>query len=441
MKMLLRLLSVTIVGVPFAGAQAITVVNLDSAGEGFNDPTATVSPITGLASTLGADRLACFDAAADVWEAVLDQAVEIRIGANFDPLGGTVMGSTPLGNAGPLSFRRDFAGAPIVSTWYSVAQANQIFGGDIEPGVDDIGATFNSDVDTGAVPMLIWYYGIDGAPPGGTVDFFSTVMHEIGHGLGFLSLVDVNTGAKSPPTGLNDIYSLQLQWGGSGGDTPFMSLTNGQRVSAITSVNELEWIGPRAVADPTFNPSGNPILMFAPSTVNPGSSLSHWDTTNTPNLLMEPFATDAFIDLTLEVFAFQDMQWPLSIPLVSSQSGGGIVFAGDNETLSATVINLGGGETFSWEHNTSPIGDGATGNNSSISGSTTTSMTITNVQSADAGVYELFYNDGGGDIPLTTFSLSVLPAGVPVANWIGLGIAGLLLIAGGVFMLRRQRTS
>ena len=312
MRIALGLSMCMVLVAPLAGAAGITVVNLDSGGEGFNDATATTSPITGSPSTLGADRLACFNAAADVWETILAIDVEIRVGANFDPLGGTVMGGTPLGAAGPEVSARDFTGAPQSSTWYTVAQANQHFGSDLDPGFNDVGAVFNSDVDDPTeVPGFSWYYGIDGSPPGGTIDFFSTVMHEIGHGIGFLSLVSTSTGAKSG--GFNDIYSDQLQHGGSGGDTAFNSLSNAGRVTAFTSVSELEWIGSFSVGSGTYNASGDPVLMYAPASVETGSTLSHWDTTNSPNLLMEPFATDPFTDLTLELAAFRDMGWPLAL--------------------------------------------------------------------------------------------------------------------------------
>jgi hypothetical protein len=38
--------------------------------------------------------------------------------------------------------------------------------------------------------------------------------------------------------------------------------------------------------------------MYAPNPVNPGSSVSHWDTIARPNQLMEPFIND---DLTHSV--------------------------------------------------------------------------------------------------------------------------------------------
>ena len=57
------------------------------------------------------------------------------------------------------------------------------------------------------------------------------------------------------------------------------------------------------------------VRLYAPDPVEPGSSKSHWDTTATPNLLMEPFISDdlrASEDLDLTPFLFLDIGWELS---------------------------------------------------------------------------------------------------------------------------------
>jgi hypothetical protein len=57
------------------------------------------------------------------------------------------------------------------------------------------------------------------------------------------------------------------------------------------------------------------VRLYAPAQVAPGSSISHWDTTATPNLLMEPFInsdlTPAF-GLDLTPYLFEDIGWMLS---------------------------------------------------------------------------------------------------------------------------------
>lgn len=54
--------------------------------------------------------------------------------------------------------------------------------------------------------------------------------------------------------------------------------------------------------------------MFAPETVQPGSSVSHFHTAAFPNLLMEPsISRSLFEDLDLTIELFRDLGWPLAI--------------------------------------------------------------------------------------------------------------------------------
>ncbi len=56
------------------------------------------------------------------------------------------------------------------------------------------------------------------------------------------------------------------------------------------------------------------VQLYAPNPVQPGSSKSHWDTSATPNLLMEPSITptlDAANDLDLTPNLFEDLGWVL----------------------------------------------------------------------------------------------------------------------------------
>ena len=120
-----------------AQASVITIVNADTAGEGFNDPT-VVLPVGGNpGTTLGAQRLNVFQQAAGIWGAILPSAVTIRVLASFDPLTCT-MTSGVLGSAGTQQLFRDFTSAEWAGTWYHGALANKRFGSDLSPASDDI---------------------------------------------------------------------------------------------------------------------------------------------------------------------------------------------------------------------------------------------------------------------------------------------------------------
>ena len=75
----------------------------------------------------GAQRLIAFQHAADLWGAILRSDITIRVQATFDPLACSASSAT-LGQAGPDGLHRDFAGAPVASTWYPVALANSLAG-------------------------------------------------------------------------------------------------------------------------------------------------------------------------------------------------------------------------------------------------------------------------------------------------------------------------
>jgi hypothetical protein len=52
------------------------------------------------------------------------------------------------------------------------------------------------------------------------------------------------------------------------------------------------------------------LRLYAPNPVEHGSSVSHWDTSAEPSLLMEPFITDGLSDeVDLTQFAFEDIGW------------------------------------------------------------------------------------------------------------------------------------
>ena len=176
------------------GKATITIKNNDGPNEGFNDTTA-VTPVGGNAgTTLGQQRLNVFKAAADVWASLLNSNVEIVIRANFDPLTCSAT-SAVLGAAGPTGYAADFRNAPLAGTWYPLPLADKLAGEHLSSTTaDSIHARFNSSIDTGCFSGIKWYYGLDGKAGTG-IDLLVTLLHELGHGLGFVGGTDQGTGA------------------------------------------------------------------------------------------------------------------------------------------------------------------------------------------------------------------------------------------------------
>jgi hypothetical protein len=239
--------------------------------------------------------------------------VQINVIASFDSMGGSQF-SAILGSAGATSVIRDFPGAPLTNTWYPIALANALAGSDLNGSTPEIQAVFNSDVDNSSVlGSTDWYYGLDGNP-GNDIDLLTVVLHELAHGLGFSSLVNLNTGAL--PSGFPDAYTFYLEYDGAN-PPDLASMTNTERLTAIRSAPNLRWAGVNVISESgnltaDVGPGGY-VQMYAPNPVEPGSSVSHFNSTLFPNELMEPAYTGPNHDIGLTVSLLEDIGWMTSL--------------------------------------------------------------------------------------------------------------------------------
>jgi hypothetical protein len=304
---------ILLAGTSQAYAATFIINNVDGPGEGFNDLTPT-SPVGGNSGvTLGQQRLNAFQRAADIWGAAIASGVPIRIEAAFDPLS-CDSSSAILGSAGAIEVIRDFPNAPQSDTWYHSALANSLAGSDLLPDVDDISATFNSSIDNNNACLsgVNWYLGFDN-DPGGGISLLVVLLHEFAHGLGFSGFANLSNGQLLLRRA--DVFSvatfdnsLGLHWN---------EMNNGQRRSSATNTGDVVWDGlqVRAAAAAALvngkDSAGN-VRLYAPNPVQSGSSIYHYDTVASPNLLMEPFinsSLDAHLDLTDDLMV--DVGWAL----------------------------------------------------------------------------------------------------------------------------------
>lgn len=242
---------------PVRGA-TLVVVNGNTGTEGFNDPT-PATPVGGnTGTTLGQQRLIAFQYAADLWGALLDDPVEIRIRATFDQLDCSAT-SGALGAAGPTTAVMDFPNAPLPGTWYPVALASRIAGEDLFPASDDIVAQFNSEVGTtGCLEGSHWYYGLDNAHGDGT-DLVAVLLHEFGHGLGFISLVDDESGREF--NGAPDVFETLILDTSTG--KHWSEMTEPERSVSTLNSGRVVWDGPSVTAAVPATLAGLPVLTVS----------------------------------------------------------------------------------------------------------------------------------------------------------------------------------
>lgn len=229
------------------------------------------------------------DLAALIWSTLLNGTQPVIVHACWY----SSLGPNVLGQATASSASQNFTNAPQANTLYSAALANQLANSDLNGATPEIGASFSAG--------FAWYFGVDGqvpvipTVPVSQVDFLSTALHELGHGLGVQGGANWDNGAgtaecngvagngcvRNPPLA----YDRFVQSGGTavvGGFTsPSLALGN-----ALIG-NNLTYNGPLAVAAN----GGNPPRLQATNPWVGGSSYTHLNEAtfnNTVNALMTP---------------------------------------------------------------------------------------------------------------------------------------------------------
>ena len=326
--------------------------NLDTGtGLGFDDPT-VVTPVTGNpGTTLGAQRLLAFQAAADDWGAILKSDITIEIDATMTALP-CASGGGALGSAGPNGMAlANFTNAPAADTLFPQALANSLDGTDLDSDDADISAEFNrlvDDDDTNCLTGVFWSYVIGVAAPPNTLPFTETVLHELGHGLGFATFTDLSTGERAGD--LPDHYNRHLI-----DETPvptgWNDLDDAGRIAAAIDTGELTWDGPEIddvdeSLTTGLHPTSGRTIMYAPDPVEIGSSVSHWDIAMDPDELMEPLATPT-IDRLMTNHLMLDLGWNELVSMVLAKTDGVTdIDSGSATSYTVTITNNGPGDIW-----------------------------------------------------------------------------------------------
>ncbi len=257
-------LGLAMVVAPAAQAAKLNLINKDPAGVGLNDTT-PVAPVGGNpGTTRGEQARIVYQFAMDMWGGVLESPVDINVYASFAPLSCTPTSGT-LAQAGAnelwlLSYpdRTRIAGA---------ALAESLIGQDLSDPTDpgDIRSQFNGNLgNPGCLEGMSWYFGLDGNIPAGQVGFINTVMHELGHGLGFQGFLSKSSGALL--AGYSDVYTRYAY--DNVLNKSFEQMTDAERALAMRTPGRTVWRGPNVTAQaPIALSKRNALRASAPAAI------------------------------------------------------------------------------------------------------------------------------------------------------------------------------
>jgi hypothetical protein len=215
------------------------------------------------------------DEALAVWASYVSSPITIHIQFQWTSLPENALASTGAG-----SLYRNFKGAKQNDIWYPVSLAEKLSGRELNKSSEpDIVVKVNRN--------LSWYYGTDGKVPVGRIDLMSVVLHEVAHGLGFISSATVNGElGQLQNQGFYLLYDLLLVHESN----RLIDLSNSSSELKAALTSGALYLD---TAYPDVQSNGDRAKVFAPSVFLPSLSISHLDENTYPidniNALMTPY--------------------------------------------------------------------------------------------------------------------------------------------------------
>lgn len=231
-----------------AGA-SFEITYSDPQGSGFND------------SAQGEVRRRAMEAAAAAWSRVIQGTVTININAVMEAPEKAESGNTTLASAGPADFFvANNKAFPSALMWQLQGRRN--------PGEQ-------ADIEVVVNPDITWEYATNGVSGRDKVSFVYTMIHEIGHGLGYVASFDPETGklGNDPIPFIYDTFVNRRN------DTTRLVMNRpDHEVKDDLKSGELFFNGPAAndASQRSIRP-GPMIKLYAPDPYEPGSSVAHVD--------------------------------------------------------------------------------------------------------------------------------------------------------------------
>ena len=297
-----------------------------------------------------------FEYALRIWALHIHSDVPLRVQATWRDFE-TDDDRVTLGGASPSQIVQ-ITGVGEPNTWYSLAHLTALSGQPIRDRINnlnhDINVSMNCNFDR-------WYFGVDAETPENLIDFVTVVLHEIGHGIGFIGSISSEEESNTADWGRGDppqpIIFDRFAVDGSFKDlidydnpsTDLLEAITGNRGGIFLEGSEMNLTLEGEIADRA--------RLFSPAEYQPGSTYSHFDQatfTNTPNALMRPGVDRAFaIHSPGPLFCglLRDMEWPLgeaclqflspfaAVTFASSELEFGVTTVGSVEERSLLIRN------------------------------------------------------------------------------------------------------
>ena len=213
------------------------------------------------------DAKKAFTRATKIWSYLFPSPVPINVEAYWSPLEPGILGSARPGGARGGGYFQDFPGAPEKKLWYPAALANSL--NLDKKDLDDINPEITARFNSNSL-YVNWYFGQDAKPGPRQYDFVTAVLHELGHGLGFISQETYNERLKTFNNNNPTIFSGFVA---NGSDRRLSDIPSTDSTFASYVTSDLFWIGENGKA---ANQNSR-IKLFTPSEYKSGSSVSHLD--------------------------------------------------------------------------------------------------------------------------------------------------------------------
>ncbi|MFA5043395.1 MAG: hypothetical protein WC381_02195 [Kiritimatiellia bacterium] len=208
-----------------------------------------------------AEAKTAFTYAANIWGTLLNSSVPIKISACWANMGGGGL----LGHGGARSYYKDFSGAPQSGTYYPVAIANALYGGDLNgDGTEEIVIAYNAQ-------FTDWYFGT-GTCPADKIDFIQVIMHEMCHGLGFIG--SMSASGSTATWGYSGIPTIYDRFTENGSGTKLITYPSGSSTLYNQLVSGSVYFNG---ANANAANDGAKVKLYAPNPWKPGSSYAHLD--------------------------------------------------------------------------------------------------------------------------------------------------------------------